>query len=200
MAKRVALFNAPPALVMGLCALSDHSGYRFESILDPLRWVEHHQHPAVLMAIRDRGDLHWVVDLTEAEPDSVVVTVVEDHRGDIVRDSLAAGASGAVSHEADVADVLSALNTALTQSPMLPAAMAGVHTADGHEQEPLCLESYELDWLQAMARNTSVARLGRLAGFSEREMYRRLEAVYYKMGVSNRNEALLKASRLGWIH
>jgi DNA-binding CsgD family transcriptional regulator len=30
-------------------------------------------------------------------------------------------------------------------------------------------------------------------------MYRRLKTIYFKMGVRNRTQALLKASRLGWI-
>lgn len=200
MAKDVAVFNAPPVYVMGLHALSDSSGYRFESVADPMDWVERNQFPAILVGLRDQGDLDVVVDLTEAEPDSVVVTVVDDYDVDSVRDSLAAGASGAVSRDAGAADVLLALNAALTRSTVLPTALARVLIAELGEREPPCLESFELDWLQSMARNTTVARLGRLAGYSEREMYRRLRTIYYKMGVSNRTEALLKASRLGWIH
>lgn len=200
MAKEVAVFNAPPVYVMGLYALSSSSGYRFESVTDPLGWVESHQHPAVLMVLRGRGDLELVVDLTETEPASVVVTVVDDYDIDSVRDSLAAGASGAVSRDAGAADVLLALNAALTNSTVLPTVMARTLVAEGPEREPSCLELFELTWLQSMANNTTVERLGRLAGYSEREMYRRLRNVYYKMGVSNRTEALLKASRLGWIH
>lgn len=200
MAKEIAVFNAPPVYVMGLHALTGSSGYRFESVTDPLDWVESHKSPAVLMGLRDRDDLELVVDLTEAEPALVVVTLVDDYNIDSVRDALAAGASGAISRDAGATEVLLALNAALANSTVLPTAMARTLVAEGAEREPSCLELSELTWLQSMANNMTVERLGRLAGYSEREMYRRLRNVYFKMGVTNRTEALLKASRLGWIH
>lgn len=198
MAKDVAVFNVPPLYVQGLTAISNDSGYRFEPVSDPTAWVARHEQSAVLVGVRDGHDLDIVVELVDEDPDSVVVTVVDDYDIGTVRKSLDAGAAGAVSRDAAIADVVLALNAAVIKSTVIPTALARRLAAETVKESP-SLDEHELDWLQSIARNTTVAGLGRNVGYSEREMHRRLRAVYAKMGVHNRTEALLKASRLGWI-
>lgn len=199
MAKDVAVFNVPPLYVQGLTAISNDSGYRFEPVSDPTAWVALHEHPAVLVGVRDGHDLDVVVELVDEDPDLIVVTVVDDYDMGTVRKALDAGAVSAVSRDAAITDIVLALNAAVIESTVIPIAFARRLAADTAEEESPSLEQHELDWLQAIARNTTIASLGRNVGYSEREMHRRLRAVYSKMGVHNRTEALVKASRLGWI-
>jgi DNA-binding NarL/FixJ family response regulator len=53
----------------------------------------------------------------------------------------------------------------------------------------------ELGWMRALARGRPVATLARAEGYSEREMYRKLRAVYAKLGAPSRTEALLALAR-----
>lgn len=200
MVKEVGVFNAPPVYVMGLSGLSSAGGYTFESVQVPLDWVHRHRDSVLLVGIRSDGDLEMVGELKRGEPASVLVTLVDEFNIDSVRDSLAAGASGAVSRDAPAAEIILALNAALVDSTVMPADLARSLAERNDGDEPLHLEEREVSWLQSLAQSTTVSSLGDSAGYSEREMYRRLKRIYYKMGVRTRTEALLKASRLGWIH
>jgi DNA-binding NarL/FixJ family response regulator len=64
-------------------------------------------------------------------------------------------------------------------------------------EEPL--EHEERRWLRQLASGMTVARLANTAGYSERAMYRLLNGVYDRLGVTNRTEALMRANALGWI-
>lgn len=199
MLKEIGVFNAPPVYVLGLKSLPNQSGYAFEPVVDLLEWVTRHRPPTLLVGVRTESDLEVIVELRDQEPDSVVVTVIDDYSIDSFRESLAAGAAGAVSRDSGAAELVFALNAAVTHSTVMPTSLARTLAANGNEEEPPCIEDFKLGWLQSMARGTTVAGLGQSAGYSEREMYRRLRAIYHDMGVCNRTEALLKASRLGWI-
>ena len=57
----------------------------------------------------------------------------------------------------------------------------------------------ELEWLRAMASGSTVLDLAEDAGFSERAMFRNLKSMYMRIGVKNRTEALMWASRNGLL-
>ena len=54
-----------------------------------------------------------------------------------------------------------------------------------------------MDWLRALAAGATVHQLAERIGYSEREMYRLLRAVYDRLGVPNRTQALVWATRQG---
>ncbi len=56
-----------------------------------------------------------------------------------------------------------------------------------------------LEWLRTLSRGASIVELSNTIGYYERAMYRQLRDLYVTMGVSNRTEALMKASRHGWV-
>ncbi|HVR80006.1 MAG TPA: hypothetical protein VMS99_16635 [Acidimicrobiia bacterium] len=199
MAKEVGVFNAPPIYVLGLTGLSSASGYLFETVENPFEWLHHHGQPVLIAGVVDRGDLDVVIAVKSDAPDSVVVTLLDQVDIGSIRDSLAAGAAGAVSRHAGVGELILALNAALAESTLMPTNMARIMAAHCGNQSPSCLDDAELAWLQSLAGMATVVSLSQFAGYSEREMYRRLKAMYRKMGVGTRTEALLKASRLGWI-
>jgi DNA-binding CsgD family transcriptional regulator len=50
-----------------------------------------------------------------------------------------------------------------------------------------------------LAGGSTVAELARIAGYSERMMFRLLRALYRKLSAQNRTEALMYAQGHGWI-
>ena len=52
-------------------------------------------------------------------------------------------------------------------------------------------ELEELTWLRILAQGGTVHDLARQVGYSERALYRLLHALYGRMGVSSRTEAIL---------
>ena len=61
------------------------------------------------------------------------------------------------------------------------------------------LSRVEADWLRALGRGTTVTALAGRSSYSEREVYRRLGALYRKLGARNRAEALVAAARFGLL-
>jgi DNA-binding NarL/FixJ family response regulator len=61
------------------------------------------------------------------------------------------------------------------------------------------VSGHEADWLRAMASGSTVLDLAEDAGYSERAMFRNLKSVYMRIGVKNRTEALIWASRNGLL-
>jgi DNA-binding CsgD family transcriptional regulator len=53
----------------------------------------------------------------------------------------------------------------------------------------------EQSWLRSMAGGMTVADLAESVGYSERAMFRLLRDLYRRIGVKNRTEALIWASR-----
>ena len=61
------------------------------------------------------------------------------------------------------------------------------------------LSARDVAWLRALADGVTVASLARASGYSQREMYRLLSALYARLGVDSRTEALLRADRAGLL-
>lgn len=61
------------------------------------------------------------------------------------------------------------------------------------------VSGHEADWLRAMASGSTVLDLAEDAGYSERAMFRNLKSMYMRIGVKNRTEALMWASRNGLL-
>ena len=55
----------------------------------------------------------------------------------------------------------------------------------------------EAEWLRALADGATVAALAERIGYSERETFRMLGELYAKVGVRNRTEAIIWATRHG---
>jgi len=200
MVLEVGVLNAAPVYMLGLKNMSPANGYKFEIVDDVAQWLGDHEPSVLIVDIKDDDDLRLIVDLKAEHPGSVVVTLVNEANAPAVTASIASGASGAITRDASPTDVILALRAAITQKAVLPLQVArllvSTQLADG---KPSQLDSEEVKWLQSLAHSATVASIGEDAGYSEREMYRRLKRIYKKMGVVSRTEALLKASRLGWI-
>lgn len=200
MPKLVGVFNAPPVYVLGLAGLLSSSGYSLESVTDPVPWLRRHRDAAVLVGIEESSDLDVVVELKAEDPDSVVVTLIDEVNPSTLRASMTAGAAGSIARDAGAAEVVLAINAALANSIVIPASVARTLTArNGVAVSVPGLDDRELSWLRSLASGETVAELSHRIGYSEREMYRRLRRCYSKIGASGRTDALLKAVRHGWL-
>ena len=94
-------------------------------------------------------------------------------------------------------DVVAVLRAPPGVSGPAPRGRAGA-VPPGHPAAP-SLTVVEQAWLRRLATGGTVAGLARSCGYSEREMYRRLSAVYQRLGARTRTEALLLAERIGLL-
>ena len=113
-------------------------------------------------------------------------------------DALRAGATGAFSADAELDGVLRVVRSAAAGQTLLPLRVARA-LSRRRAGSPPELQRHERQYLRRLADGGTVAGLARSAGYSEREMYRLLSAVYARLGATNRTEALLLAERWGLL-
>jgi DNA-binding NarL/FixJ family response regulator len=86
--------------------------------------------------------------------------------------------------------------TSLLPVDVLRALTATAPNGQVHSRSP---STEEINWLRRLAHGSSVIDLAQQAGYSERMMFRLLRALYVKLQVSNRTEALIRARDEGWL-
>jgi DNA-binding NarL/FixJ family response regulator len=140
-----------------------------------------------------------LADSRGQSPDVVAVVLIEEPNLAGYSRALAR-CTCAVPLHAELDDVLTAIRAAANGYTLMPIDIARDLTAQGDATLPLPqLSDRELRWLRALADNGTVLSLARSSGYSEREMYRLLSALYERLGTSTRTSALLRADRLGLL-
>lgn len=192
------LAGLPPVYAHGLSGLLDNRGLRTRVVPDL------GELPGVLA---DPGTSVVVVPLASADAVLAAVAQPAGHAVVVIADStspelcataLRAGVTGIITFDDSPDDVLTALQAAARGRVVLPRDVVRA-LCRPEAAVPPSLTSAEQDWLRRLAAGGTVSGLARSCGFSEREMYRRLSAVYLRLGARTRTEALLLAERFGFL-
>lgn len=93
-----------------------------------------------------------------------------------------------------------AVTDVVSSASVVPSWLLDSVQADsGATANELGLVPNEVAWLRDLSQGRNVCSIAAESGYSEREMFRRLNVVYRKLGATNRVEALLFAQRLGLL-
>jgi DNA-binding NarL/FixJ family response regulator len=196
---QVALLGLPPVYRRGLGLGLSEAGYDVQHPTDLSAWACAAPGAKVALATDSEATLD-LLDRVHGEcPDLVSVVLVE--RGDVTGYSRALPrCTAAIPLHAELDDVLTAIRAAENGFTLLPVDIARELTAQTDAAPtPPQLSDRELTWLRALADNGTVLSLARASGYSEREMYRLLSAMYERLGTTTRTSALLQADRLGLL-
>ena len=108
--------------------------------------------------------------------------------------------TAAVPMEAELDELVATVWAASRGRTLLPGPVARELAARAETSESVPdLSDQQVRWLRALASSATVTSLAKSAGYSEREMYRLLSALYARLGVTTRTEALLRADRWGLL-
>jgi DNA-binding NarL/FixJ family response regulator len=164
---------------------------------DVQAWIGSGEPGAVIVALLDEVSADWLKSFRDYAPTRPAVALLAEVTVDSYRWALRSGASTAVSRNAAPEEIVESLAAACAQRCIMPAGIAQrLALAVNGEKHPALLTA-EVEWLSGMTQGATVAELAKQAGYSEREMFRRLANLYVRMGVSGRTEALLAAQRWG---
>jgi DNA-binding NarL/FixJ family response regulator len=168
---------------------------------DPRSWAAGRGPRAVLLAVETAGDLGLVVDLHAEREDLVVVALVREPSPDAVCQALLAGACSAAGWDATGEELVALLDAGLQERSIIPTPVARqlVRGRPGNGMLPAPLNETQVEWLRQLASGMTVAVLAERVGYSERETYRLLGAIYRTLGARNRSQALVKAAQLGLL-
>ena len=102
--------------------------------------------------------------------------------------------------EAAPESIVKVLTAALAGDTLIPAGVAQAPAAKlPAVEDPDWITHEELRWLSILVDGGTVHDLAEKVDYSERALYRLFHALYGRLGVSNRTEAILQASRRGLL-
>jgi len=189
-----------PAYRTGLRTSFATAEFLVEEPEDPVEWAARPGDRALLLTVDREPSWEVLSSVCRARASLVVVALLADPSCRRYRDALALGARSAVARKAEPVHVVEVLRAAVRSEAVLPVEVVGALVAGGSGGS---LASEVLDeeavWLQELACGVDVDELAWRHGFSRRTMYRRLGALYRRMGVSRRTEALVRATQLGLL-
>lgn len=153
----------------------------------------------MIFVLRTERDFVRVTEFCQDSFDLAKLVLLPSPDVEKVRQILDLGAHGALTQDAPAEAVIIAFRAALEGYVQVPADLMRGLMARVPSVPTADLEEEDVDWLQRLAAGTSIVELAQHAGYSEREMYRRLRRMYCRLGVTDRQGALVRAARWGLL-
>lgn len=198
---RVAIFDPLPAYRAGLAAALHRANFLpEETVDDPMLWASKNEGlRGALVTVDHQCDLALIEKLRLGSSEIIIVAMSSDPGSEEACEAINLGCHGIVDRHAhpDVAPL--ALRAALLDHSVLPLRTLGDVTRGLSAVRPTSLKPWQIEWLRALARGSTVHELAGEVGYSPREMYRKLGEVYRLLGADRRTAALLIAVRQGLL-
>lgn len=161
-------------------------------------------HPDCTLALLDLGlpdshGLDGIERLREMAPALPIVVLSADDRPETVLGAIDRGAAGFIPKSADSAAFAAALREVLDGRVHLPRpALLGADGAtDGDDGEALGLSPRQVDVLRLLVEGRSNKLIMRELDLSESTVKTHLQAIFRRLGVNTRTQAVVAAARLG---
>jgi DNA-binding NarL/FixJ family response regulator len=201
MSTRVAVAGSSPTWRRGMGAVLGEAGYHAVTLRDLNEWSLGLGGSAVVAGIDEDADLDAVHYFSLEHPHIPVIAVITELTLTSFAEAIRQGSTAVIDEDDPTEAIVLVLASALEGRPAVPQhllrALAQL-VPDARDAESW-LDPTQVSWLRAMARGVTVAELAQDIGYSERAMFRNLKNLYIRIGVRNRTEALLWASRHGLL-
>jgi DNA-binding NarL/FixJ family response regulator len=192
----LAVIDPLPMYRHGVVAVLSAAGYQVEIPADPIDWARRGRTGLVLLTLVTAADWDLLDQLREDAPQRRVIAVLSEESAGLGARAVRAGARSVLPREVTAAALRRTVEATIEGQTVLPAAVAVVLA--GGETDPV-ITADQLAWLRHLAAGMTVAELARVAGYSERAMFRLLQSLYRRLGARTRIEAILRAQERGWL-
>lgn len=200
----VAVSDPSPAYRRGLGVALLEAGFDTVEIGGLVDWTARERgrgHGATVLLIQqERLESDLVSVMRRSDPALLLIALLLDPSPPAYASALRRDACAAVMHDAQLDDIVAVISGAVAHRSVLPVEVArSLADACGRAPDRPELSGDELRWIALLSEGTTVSRLADTAGYSEREMYRRLRALYGRLGAHSRVEAISNAVRSGLL-
>ena len=154
--------------------------------------------PYALCCVDDQA-LDGLEAFTTACPDTMVVVARNPRSRVPTRWFLSAGAASVLSRDASAAAFGAALRAVASGLVVVPMSEAGALIGAVNPGLLRTLSEQERSWLVDLAEGRTIASIAQRSRLSEREMYRRLDRLYGRLGVNGRAGAVAFAGEWGLL-
>jgi DNA-binding NarL/FixJ family response regulator len=202
MSVRIAVLDPLPMFRRGIMDMLGATAFESDAPDDILAAVNEEPRRVVLLTVQSADDWTLLSRLREHSPELLIVAVLPDVATPNYLRAIQSGASAVMPRDAQPEFVRRVFEDAVGGSCLLPIEVVQALTSSATrpaEDEAIRPTPQELLWLRQLAGGTTVGRLAREAGYSERAMFRLLRELYRKIGARNRTEALVLSSQRGWL-
>lgn len=194
----VAIGDPVPLFYQGLSAMLSEHGFRVLDPVDPGTVNQYPEAKVVIITLNSAVDHEMMCGLRRMAAHRVIVALLIEPSPEAFLRALASGASAAVARDSSPGQILAVVEAAVHGLTVLPTEVLQKLTGSvpSHHTK---LTNDQTRWLRELASGVTVAALGIQEGYSRREMFRRLRALYRHLGVENRAQALVKFAQLGLV-
>ncbi|MEU5554038.1 DNA-binding response regulator [Micromonospora sp. NPDC047793] len=201
MTGHVAVIDPLPMYQQGVAATLSALGHVVETPADPLTWIRHSPCAVVLLTLISQTDWELLGRLRDADARPPVIALIEEEFAALGVRAVRAGAQSILPRQATQAALQRTVEATLDGQAVLPAEVAAALALGAELLGPgrPTPSKRQLEWLRQLAAGSTVAQLAQRTGYSERAMFRLLQALYQEMDVRTRIEAIILARDLGWL-
>ncbi|MEU5863765.1 hypothetical protein ABZ815_21515 [Nonomuraea sp. NPDC047529] len=201
MALHVAVVDPLPMYREGVAAVLSAAGHRVEAPAELLAWVRQVQRGVVLLTLEHERDWDVLGRLRDVAATHAVIALIGEEPAVLGTRAVRAGARSVLTRDVAAGVLRRTVEATAEGQAVLPAVVAtalatGAHRTGGDTKPP---SPRQLSWLRQLAEGSTVAQLAGRAGYSERAMFRLLQALYQEMGVATRVQAIVRAQEQGWF-
>ncbi len=199
MVERIAVVGGTPTWQRGMTSTISEIGFETTAFAVIGDWAPGRGGIAIIAYSPDDSSLDEIEMFASEYPLIPVVAVIPDLDLSSFSAAIRAGASGVIDDADSIEEFRLVISAATHDRVSAPRHLiralahripASAHTAD-------LITSAEGELLRALAEGTTVAALADQIGYSERETFRTLGDIYTRIGVANRTEAIIWATRHG---
>lgn len=158
-------------------------------------WIRDESGMAALVLTETPEELSTIIDLSDPNRPSVVILLREPSEDQQLR-ALGMGATGVGDWATSTERVGVMIRAGLQGCSTVPVDLMP-RIAASLCQPTVGLDPLDCQLLRGLAGGATVPQLAMEVGYSERETFRRLRALYRRIGVSGRTGAVVQATRWG---
>lgn len=149
------------------------------------------------LSLPDSTGLATLAAMREAAPLARTVVLSADERESTVMAAIEAGAAGFIPKSTESGELRRALDTVLTGGVYVASAAAGAPAAEAPSAQSLGLTPRQVDVLRMLIDGHSNKLIARALALSPSTVKTHLEAIFERLKVNSRTQAVVAAARLG---
>lgn len=199
MTVRIAVVDPLPMFRQGTAAVLAAAGHVVETPGDIVGWLRGPGPSLVLLSVVGERDWDLLAKLAGSSAAHLVIALLDDESAVPGIKAVRAGARSVLPRNVDAVTLKVAVEATIKGRAVLPSGAVVALAAGADKTGGPVPSAHQLVWLRQLAAGTTVAQLAQQAGYSERAMFRMLQALYRQLGTPNRIEAILLAQSRGWL-
>lgn len=184
-----ALYCTAPMINAGIAAALVEAGWKVvDSNLDDVG-------PSVVAVVfvRSMRGVTEIRTVREAHPEGPILALTDQTDADLTAEIIGAGATSVLDWDSSAIVVAAAMNLMRHGISAVPTPALEFVARIG--TNATSITETERTWLEHLERGITISQLAPIAGYSERSLYRQLNQLYHRLGVTDRASAIAEAHR-----